>query len=261
LHGFLAGFTASNDKMFTVGQEVRALVGDGSQSRRGAVLLVGDGGDYEVLLTRSGRYPEEETTIAGKFLSPVHEFELSQPPPTLREYANTWKTNGNTLFADKDYALALEYYRTALSSLGLTSTTRKTYELGEAVIVTYTNTIDCYPGMISDVDPIDRTADVELETTDEVENEVCGVSYDLLLPLCNSEQDQLMQRSLYMNMARCFMKLDQKGWAIKNASLAIAVTLAYAQHHPEVAKLLADCYYFRAKALIAACRPKFATQV
>jgi hypothetical protein len=117
--------------------------------------------------------------------------------------------------------------------------------------------------MISDVDPIGRTADVELEMTDEVENEVCGVSYDLLMPLCKTEQDQLLQRSLYMNMARCFMKLDQKGWAIKYASLAIAVTLAYAQNPstPEVAKLLADCYYFRSKALIAACRPKFATQV
>lgn len=257
--------------MFSAGEEVRVLVDAGLQARRGTVLLTNDDGSCEILLAKRGRQPEEEVTVLSNLMSKLHDFERGESPSLEVYTAQTWKAHGNTLFADKDYFQALEYYKKALCALGSYNSNHKTFELGEAVIVTDTRTIDCYPGLISDADADSRKADVVIESTNLEDNELFGVSFDLLLPLCKKEEDQLLQRSVYMNMARCSLKLEQKGWAIKYASIALAGSLALAQqqseqdsaqaNRSEVDKLLADCYYFRGKALIAACRPKFATQV
>lgn len=260
---------------FSIGQEVRVLSEDNTSACRGTILLDNGNGTFEVLLSKSSRNRKEvetthsgddEVTASAEKITALHPFELQEPVPLEYQYADVWKGNGNTLFASKDYQEAMHYYRRALVALQVVSArsdTLLTFEMGENVIITSANSIDCYPGMISETDNSARTADVMLDSDNE---EQLGVPYSDLMKLTKTEKDLHLQRSIYLNMARCALKLNQRGWAIKYASIAIAVTFAYAHSNggksgSEINKLLADCYYFRSKALLAACRPKFASKV
>jgi tetratricopeptide (TPR) repeat protein len=228
-------------------------------------------GSYEVLLSVGGQ--EEEVVTTEDRLAPLNAFETEPPLPLERQYAEAWKNNGNVLFTAKDFSAAMGYYKKALACLsdrggGLT------FAMGQEVIVSYPNSINYKSGMVSDADCDARTADVMLESEEDDEDEEaeeCGVSFDRMLPLAKEASKQLLQRSIYLNMARCALKLELKGWAIKYSSIAICTTHAFvstarqqglpSSSKEEQGKLLADCYYFRAKALLAACRPKFAAQV
>jgi tetratricopeptide (TPR) repeat protein len=255
--------------MFSVGQDVRVLLGDGGSSRRGTIMVKNTDDSYEVLLTvGDGAAGEEEIVMTADRIAPLYSFETEPTLPLEAQYAEVWKNNGNVLFTAKDYSAALGYYQKALSCLRDNSKGSK-FAMGDEVIISYQNSINYKSGMVSDADSDARTADVMLEG-DEDEEEECGVAFDRLLPLAKDATQQLLQRSIYLNMARCVLKQELKGWAIKYSSIAICITHAYistarqqgvTSSKEEQSKLLADCYYFRAKALLAACRPKFAAQV
>ena len=235
-----------------------------------ATILTDDGnGTFEVLLRSANEDGKDEICVKAERLSQLLPFEVEDPLPVTYEFADAWKMNGNALYAAKDFQESLRYYKKAL--IALTDVQPRadvitTFELGENVIMTTTRSIDCFPGMVSDIDADAATADVMLDWNDCDNEEYLGIPFSNLLKLAKSQKDMLLQRSIYLNMARCVLKLNQKGWAIKYSSLALAVTHGYVQTGGEIAsaelnKLFADCYYFRSKALLVACRPKFATKV
>lgn len=89
------------------------------------------------------------------------------------------------------------------------------------------------------------------------------------------EARRQLQRSLYLNLARCHMKRSQPGWTIHYCSLALGVTeslrllLLQQQQQSSAAsttgntlnKYFADAYFIRAKAFLMASRPDFAKKV
>ena len=161
------------------------------------------------------------------------------------------------------------------------------------MLVSYAGTLNFRSGIISDVmdDGKDeacnkRLLDIILDgpneessTTEGAEtlgpaDEETAVPTDRVTPLARRLEDKKLQRALHMNLARCCLKRLQKGWAIKHASIAMAISehlLVFSQQQAgdaaaqqqvrDLTKQLGDCLYFRGKALLAACRPKFASMV
>ena len=256
--------------MFVVGQRVRVLDNSKSISYLGIISLINTDDTYDIILSSKGNSGKDElTSVPQDLVSELQSFEIDDSHNGVDAEAR--KSQGNTLFSAKDYTAALEYYKRGIAALFPTSSNDSLgeYSMGSNVFVAYTDSLNLNTGMVSEVDLSARTADVMIESTD-ADHEELAVPFGRLLPLSSEPKAQLLQRSLYMNMARCCLKLEQKGWAIKYASIALATSYAYATSAQECGetvaladldKLMGDCYYFRAKALLAANRPKFATQV
>ena len=185
--------------------------------------------------------------------------------------ASSLKSDANTLFELKDYKSAVVVYKKAINRIvGDTQ-----LEVGCLVLVSYSDSVDMRTGMISDVADLAYDVLLDDDYRHQVDEEVV-VSADRLLVLASSPSDRLLQRSLYLNLARCATKLSYKGWAVKYASIALAIsslidsecrdkasTVPSCSMSPEMdsVRLLADCLYFRGRSLLIACRPQLAKKV
>lgn len=254
--------------MFAVGEAVRVLSSDKSVSYRAIVSLCGADDTYDVILAHSAAgQNDEEVGVQRSRISPIEAFEKIADTDSTE--AETLKSYGNTLFTLKDYSATMEYYKKAITVATQSQPAGDAFTVGQSVLVSFRDSIDYQSGIVSDVDVSLSTADVMFD--DSAMDEEVAVPFTRLLPLAVSSKDRLLQRSVYMNMARSVLKREQKGWAIKYCSLAIAIAKHFQSTtesldtsgvtEVEVNKMLADGYYFRAKALLMACRPKFANQV
>jgi len=219
---------------------------------------------------------DEEERVDASRISVLLDFE-SNPSMDVSS-AFVLKSNANTLFGLRDYQSALDLYKKAMDRLvgGVPM------EIGCLVLVSYSDSVDVRTGMIADLDA--SVYDVMLDAANgkpHSDDEVM-VTADRLLVLALSPVDRWLQRSLYLNMARCASKLSLKGWAVKYASIALAISSFQSVAHPDaasttasidtgisldasnsdsevdVAGLLADCLYFRGRSLLNACRPQMA---
>jgi len=219
---------------------------------------------------------DEEERVDTSRISVLLDFE-SNPSMDVSS-AFVLKSNANTLFGLRDYQSALDLYKKAMDRLvgGVPM------EIGCLVLVSYSDSVDVRTGMIADLDS--SVYDVMLDAANgqpHSDDEVM-VTADRLLVLALSPVDRWLQRSLYLNMARCASKLSLKGWAVKYASIALAISSFQSVAHPDaasttasidngiclgasnsdsevdVAGLLADCLYFRGRSLLNACRPQMA---
>lgn len=259
--------------MFVLGETVRVTSVDKTRSSKGIVSMVNGDGTYDIIYTTSKDGDDEESTVAGDRIQPLLPVETDFPDIADIKDADILKSAGNSLFILKDYDTALSYYKRSvivLNSPDSPDKASKDFTIGQGVIVSYADSLDCLTGIVSDA--TEDSADVMMDDS-EIDEET-EVPFKRLTQLASGVKNILLQRSVYLNMARCVLKQDQKGWAIKYSSMALAIS-----HHlegvqredsgsadatltaAEVKKFLADGYYFRGKALLQAHRPKFAAQV
>jgi len=267
-----------------VGQAVRVRGADQTIARRGIISLVhSPPTSFDIIYENSLRNVnitaargDEEERVDATRMSALLDFE-SQHSIDISS-ASTLKSNANTLFGLRDYQSALVFYMKAMERLvgGIP------LQVGCLVLVSYLDSADLRTGMIADSD--DSMYDVLLDADgrSHSEEEVV-VAADRVLVLAASPPDRVLQRSLYLNMARCASKLSLKGWTVKYASIALAISSFMNLENPEAActtassdiypsdsnadsevdavGLLADCLYFRGRSLLTACRPQMARKV
>eukprot|EP01032_Pedospumella_encystans_P018630 gene18630-21201_t len=249
--------------MFSLGEAVRVTSADKTRAGKGMIAMVNGDSTFDIIYSTSKLENDEEPAVHSDRIKQLLKEEVDESND-----AEIWKNIGNSVFALKDYDAAIAYYKRALALL--TSTNGDKVSIGQGVIVSYNDSLDCQTGIISDIN--DGVADVMFDDSDQEEE--TEIPLKRLTPLVSGLKNILLQRSIYMNLARSVLKQEQKGWAIKYSSFALAVS-----HHletllnnneanendakiteSELNKYLADGYYFRGKALLQACRPKFATQ-
>jgi len=237
--------------------------------------MVNEDATFDIIYASPKGGDDEESSVAGDRIQALLTVEAEFPNIAEIKDAEILKSAGNSLFTLKDYDAALSYYKRALIILNAPSDSSsdraaKGFTIGQGVIISYADSLDCQTGIVSDT--TEDSADVMMD--DSELDEETEVPFTRLTQLASGVKNILLQRSVYLNMARCALKQEQKGWAIKYSSVALAIS-----HHlqgvqregsgsaeapltaAEVKKFLADGYYFRGKALLQAHRPKFATQV
>lgn len=269
-----------------VGQAVRVRSADGATARRGIISVAHSlPTSFDVIYEKplhkvntAETSGDEEERVDASRMSALLDFE-SHYSMDIISSAFVLKSNANMLFGLRDYQSALDLYKKAMERLvgGITM------EIGCLVLVSYTDSVDIRTGMIADSDA--SVYDVLLDDADKGQphsDDEAMVTADRLLVLASSPVDRWLQRSLYLNMARCASKLSLKGWAVKYASLALAISSFQSIVHTDapsatapididispgasssvsevdVVGLLADCLYFRGRSLLIACRPQMA---
>lgn len=263
-----------------VGQAVRVHSADRAIARRGIISVVHSLPTsidviYEKPLITETSGDEEERVDAIR-ISALLDFE-SNPSMDISS-AFILKSNANTLFGLRDYQSALDLYKKAMERLvvGIPM------EIGCLVLVSYSDSVDVRTGMIADLNASVYDVMLDAYNGQPHSDDEAMVTADRLLVLASSPADRLLQRSLYLNMARCASKLSLKGWAVKYASIALAISSFQSITHQDtastttsidagislgasnldsvvdVAGLLADCLYFRGRSLLNACRPQMA---
>jgi len=257
--------------MFTFGEAVRVTSADKTRAGKGMIAMVNGDSTFDIIYSTSKLEDDEEPAVHSDRITHLLKEEVNL---VESKDAEVWKNMGNSVFALKDYDAAIAYYKRALSLLTPTTTSfagAENFSIGQGVIVSYNDSLDCHTGIVSDIN--DSVVDVMFD--DNEQEEETEIPLRRLTPMASGLKNILLQRSIYMNLARSVLKQEQKGWAIKYSSIALALS----QHlqtllnnneasdtdakitETEVNKYLADGYYFRGKALLQAHRPKFATQV
>lgn len=268
-------------RRFEVGQHVRILSPSGSIAATGIISAVNDDSssvsydvfydffDKELFVT-----DEEENNVDPVRISPLEPFELGVIGNlSLGEM----KTCGNSLFGKKDFISASRYYHEAIDK----STKSLEPTMGCNVIVMQHKDLPrgstCMDGIISDSD-VNSSGEEIFEVMLSDQSEISHVLRSQLLPLPQDRDSLVLLRSLYLNLARCDMKRNRKGWTVYNASIAVSISevivsdftdkgsadtdaVDRTEEAKEVRTLLADALYFRAKAFLTAARPLRATKV
>ena len=169
---------------------------------------------------------------------------------------NILKDQGNIIYSLKDFKAAEDYYKMALRIMLVPFNVSMAYlTIGQEVLVEALQTLDYNAGMISGIN--EDCVDVVFDDDDD---ELCDCKVTSLIPLCKPV-DRIIQRSVYMNMARCSLKRHRNGWATKYCSIAIAISKSLICDEENHKKQLADSLYFRGKLLISINRLKFAEKV
>lgn len=244
---------------FLVGETIRVISIDRLSSFKGIIACVNNTNSYDIVYQRPLNGKEEEDNVASERISKLLEFEtLSFATNGTAEES---KEHGNILFGLKDYYSADECYEKGCNIIQ-----SQNYKIGSQVIVMPANAMTnvqnkLRTGIISEIvkDGFDIIFD------DESQDEVIIKSRLLLIE--KDEDKNILQRSLYMNRARCAMKNEKKGWAIHWVSLAIAMlhsnvdVTAPSPPPPSTRKAFADCYFMRSSILLQANRPFLAKKV
>lgn len=176
------------------------------------------------------------------------------------------KEEGNVLYALRDYKSAEDYYKYSLKIMKVPfSSSMNLFSIGQEALVEQNGSIDFDFGMVSGINS--DKVDILLDNGDELND--CLLTS--LVLLCNNNNNKTIQRSIYMNMARCSLKRHRNGWAVKFSSIAIAISMSILSNEnsnnnnninkEEIHKQLADSFYFRGKLLISINRSKFAEKV
>ena len=253
---------------------------------------------------------EEESAIALSRINALQAFEYGETTSDGQLEEAALKEKANTLYKLKDFDAAVEYYTLALSKMNppihhIVSNTQLhasvlSFSVGQSVLVCKNNKLDYVEAIVTDVKEgktpsqifvdvmwSDDINSVEKETGEEDEEEM-DVSIDRVVPLPNEKKNKQddnttkesigntrenafnLIRSIFLNLARCELKRNRKGWAIKFSSIAVSISkyvLSKSQGNMSagnvatIEKFLADALYFRINALLLANRPKFANTV
>lgn len=252
--------------LLKVGLVVRVYAVDGQSARRATVALVNDDGTADVLFTDEA--DSEACGVLPERIEALLPFELEE---TGNDDPAALKESGNHLFTKvKDYAAAMHFYARALRALASLNHKGSAHlSVGSAVLVEQPGSVSVKTGMVADSDEDARTVDVFYD--DGLEEE--SVARSRLLALAEIRL-RSVQRACFLNSARCCVKRELVGWAVKYASLALAVTEMLSGEYTPVAtdssnaiagdavwgKQAADCILLRGRSLLLAGRPGFASQ-
>jgi tetratricopeptide (TPR) repeat protein len=250
--------------MLSIGQRVRVLPAEADDVSSTGIIsyLHGDAQaqTVDIVLDNSA---QEETEVPAARILPLFSFEDLQRTDLLLLDGNNLKDYGNDLFKVKDFAKAMEFYQLALQQF--TSQKYSILEIGTQILIFNEMLGEFFIGMISSNDDAEQKKEYEVLLNDD--EEIVALERDLIEVPKDYDQ-QVLQRSLYSNLAKCALKRGLKGWAVRYASLALALGKAmiaiardtgmYEEDQTKRAKMnqfLADSLYFRCKAFLAASRP------
>lgn len=235
-----------------VGRRVRVLDAECKSSCAATISYVHDSSDaVDVIL--DGSTQQEECNVVITRLSNLFLFETRSGE---EDEATACKEYGNQLFGAKDFDAASKYYLRGINRLN-----GEILSVGSQVLVLVRS--EYVDGMVSSVDSTKSLLEVELDDEEEV-----VVSQSEVIRLRRTIDDLKLQRSLYLNLAKCSHKKSLKGWAVRYSGIAIAIVNFILRNHQlsgteekDLLKAKADSHYFRGKVLIEACRPYNAEKV
>lgn len=233
----------------SIGQRVRVLDVEGKMAHVATVSYLHTAA---VDVIYSAGSEEEECNVALDRVSPLFAFEAENHHTS----AAVWKDCGNQLFSAKDFNSAAQYYSRALELLSAGE-----ISIGSQVLIVRGN--DFVDGMVSNVDVASHTVEIELDDDQEM-----TVASKDTIKLAMDNENLKLQRSLYLNLAKCSLKKSLKGWAIRQSSIAIGIANYLMKNQEElrferkeISKALVDSYYFRGKVLLESSRPHLAEKV
>lgn len=247
-----------------IGTKVRVLQKDKESSCVGTISYIHESNppSYDIIYD-SGKVGEEEieeVEVTPDRISPLQEFEIqlqqmqangSNNSSLLLIKGSEWKDKGNSIFALKDYKSSSKYYGYALNSLhfesysfgkslsasdasAISSTTFLT--IGADVLVLdeaylslefdQTNPWAIYPlAMISDFTSTSSSFRYEVELSRGGSRE--GLKPNDLLYISSISLPHLFlcERSLYSNLAKCSLKKNMKGWAVRYACITASLSI------------------------------------
>lgn len=246
---------------FVVGQEVRII--HNSYSKKGVIACINyDEKLYDVLYNST--HDIEENNIPQTRIHNLESFELPSAD-TIDKGPDEIKERGNIIFGLQDYETAIQLYLQSLRLL----TEKLSISAGTSVLIQSSRSqLDYFPATINYEDDLENMFEVEYDNEDCEEctsrniSEITAVASDLK----DHQRDlnmRLLQRSLYINLARCHIKQHQPGWTIKYCSLSIGITKSIqfssiSIENTSLNKFYSDAYFIRGKALIMASRPELA---
>jgi tetratricopeptide (TPR) repeat protein len=243
-----------------VGETVRVLNETGDFARKGMVSII-----HEENFTVDVLYNdnEEELNVPLSRIRKLESFEcgLNLQNISLAQL----KEFGNVLFGLKDFHSATAFYEKAVNQ-----TCQNELQIGSNVVVLDNHIRTCTEGMISGImDGNNNALQYEIVLSND---EDTLQSRDALIQVPPDIETALLLRSIYLNLARCNLKLGLKGWAIRYASISLSIARILfgevetreeyeLQRLAELTKMIGDTLYFRAKTFLAANRPGLAFQV
>eukprot|EP01031_Cornospumella_fuschlensis_P038516 gene38516-46819_t len=278
---------APQNPTYRVGQKVRVLSERGEVSRR-AVISVSHGNldsvhlvgifrarninTYDVIY--DGKDMTEDCNVPEFRIMAVEEFEMQAAEC---DDATLWKDRGNVLFAKKDFAEAVKCYQKSLSCV---SGVGKLPVIGNSVLCISGHNDTTYPvGIVSYIESQSSTSEVNAQTSQPAsiyeillpEGDEVHLSAEQLVILSDSEEESILQHSVYKNLSRCMCKLHYRGWAVRYANLAYSIMRYVLQTREadvqgdagdsaNLQKQYVDALYFRAKVLVEVGRPHTALQ-
>ncbi len=243
-----------------------AVIAVVSNDDDGGSKVSGGGCTYDIILSGSGA---EESEVPEELLEPVPS-ELKLRNCTT---AQQCKDAGNALFTRiHDNASAIKCYLRALELLLVVTPNDDKSSLtavGAAVLVQMKGQSGEYQsGMVAGLEEENGCRSVEVVYDNDEEES--GINLDRLVKLAEDDEvSRELQRSCCLNLSRAYFKEGKHGWAIRYASLALAVTrVVDGKYHNEVKSAgystdelperwrgkIADALYVRGKALLAAGR-------
>ena len=276
---------------FSVGQHVRVFSFNRDSSKIALVAVKNDLLSYDVIYlvkTAVEEEAEEENVDASRFFS-LREFEerFIKSSDLLSGSSAEMKECGNYLFATaKDCELASFYYEKALVQLLLEGGCHK-ISVGANVLVSIPGAIDYASGMVYDLiegssskagniyeimydDPAMEAQAQQLhggggDASSSASSFSMGADRLVLLSSSDAASREL-QRSIYMNMARCAMKKRHFGWSVRFCSISLAIIqvmtseklLGVVVTAASPKKALCDALFLRGKSLLSLARPGFA---
>jgi tetratricopeptide (TPR) repeat protein len=250
--------------LWSIGQVIRVEEKSNKFSAKAIVSFVHDDGTLDVIYQGEGL--KEECAVQLGRVRALEDFEFPDSVVASTASAEQLKNNGNMLFSLKDYHSAIEIYRRSIIALYKQSGSEHV-STGSVVLVSKTGSINFECAMISDTNS-NKTFEIVYDNSNIDDEE--KIERNRLTPICISASEKSLHRSLYMNMAKCNLKINQTGWAIRHCSLAIAVSRILFSDADAVNaepsssamhKQLADSIFLRAKALLQANRPGLAAKV
>ena len=226
-----------------VGSVVRVWTSEAKERSRLAVVALVDGNECDVVFGDDAPgEAEEESAVRLSRLTPAEPFEASsgEAAPVdaiaLKERGNALLTkHKDALAAEKMYVKALAAllpsppYTVGTTVLLLPKDPQRRVNLRSATVADYTPGGPATYDVIVDAagdnggeDGEERGGQEQQEEEEEEEEELTVPASVVVAALAASPEGGELQRGLYCNMARCLLRREIWGWAVRHASLALA---------------------------------------
>ena len=223
-----------------VGSVVRVWTSEAKERSRLAVVALVDGDECDVVFGDDAPgEAEEESAVRLSRLTPAEPFEASsgEEAPVdaiaLKERGNALLTkHKDALAAEKMYVKALAAllpsppYTVGTTVLLLPKDPQRRVNLRSATVADYTPGAPATYDVIVDAAGDNGGEDGEerggQEDDEEEEEELTVPASVVVAALAASPEGGELQRGLYCNMARCLLRREVWGWAVRHASLALA---------------------------------------
>eukprot|EP00746_Dinoflagellata_sp_MGD_P015610 gnl/MRDRNA2_/MRDRNA2_134759_c0_seq1.p1 gnl/MRDRNA2_/MRDRNA2_134759_c0~~gnl/MRDRNA2_/MRDRNA2_134759_c0_seq1.p1 ORF type:complete len:449 (-),score=97.85 gnl/MRDRNA2_/MRDRNA2_134759_c0_seq1:46-1392(-) len=175
----------------------------------------------------NGKSIDEEETVPFSCIKPLENFEVCPASIWQNDFAENLystatkgKEGGNELFKMKDYQSAIEQYTMVIDELRRFQPAPGGAETQQWVLVNHEGSLSL--GGVRASDSLSERCEVGLYKADVNQVKVlAGVPWRTLIPV--HEDYLLLQSSLYMNRARCWMQFNRNKEAAQDLSMVIGL--------------------------------------